>query len=108
MRLAMGNTLNWCNTGLPGRTGFRRQTCHDHRNKKITLSDYLAFTDGTDSRYELVDGALVEMLPETDLNNLISIYLLSEFLKLVPIHLIRQKGTELVVTGNGLRVRLPN
>lgn len=76
--------------------------------QKLTLEEYLAFDDGTDTRYELVDSELVETPPETDQNNLISLYLLSEFLKLVPLHLIRHKDTELVVTGNRTRVRLPD
>lgn len=75
---------------------------------KFTLDQYLAYDDGTERRYELVDGYLVEMPPETDRNNLISLYLLSEFLKFVPLHLIRHKDTEIVVTGNRLRVRLPD
>jgi Uma2 family endonuclease len=76
--------------------------------KKLTLNEYLAYDDGTDARYELVDGELVEMPPESDRNNLISLYLLSEFLKFVPIELIRHKDTELVVIGNRTRVRLPD
>ncbi|MDF5726568.1 MAG: Uma2 family endonuclease [Rhizonema sp. PD38] len=76
--------------------------------KKLTLEEYLAYDDGTDTRYELVDGNLVEMPPETDSNNLISLYLLSEFLKFVPIQLIRHKDTEILVTGNRTRVRLPD
>lgn len=76
--------------------------------KKLTLEEYLAYDDGTDTRYELVDGELVEMPPETDSNNLISLYLLSQFLKFVPIQLIRHKDTEIVVTGNRTRVRLPD
>jgi len=76
--------------------------------KKLTLEEYLAYDDGTDTRYELVDGELVEMPPETDRNNLISLYLLSEFLKFVPIQLIRHKDTEIVVTGNRTRVRMPD
>ena len=75
---------------------------------RLTLDEYLAYDDGTDNRYELVDGKLVVMPPETDRNNLISLYLLSEFLKLVPIQLIRHKDTEIVVTGNRTRVRLPD
>lgn len=75
---------------------------------KFTLDQYLAYDDGTERRYELVDGDLLEMPPETDRNNLISLYLLSEFLKFVPLHLIRHKDTEIVVTGNRLRVRLPD
>ncbi|MCC5633841.1 Uma2 family endonuclease [Nostoc sphaeroides CHAB 2801] len=76
--------------------------------KKLTLEEYLAYDDGTDTKYELVDGELVEMPPESDRNNLISIYLLSQFLKFVPIQLIRHKDTELVVIGNRTHVRLPN
>ena len=41
-------------------------------------------------------------------NNLIALYLLSEFLKLVPLRLIRHKDTEIVVTGNRTRVRMPD
>jgi Uma2 family endonuclease len=41
--------------------------------KKLTLEEYLAHDDGTDRRYELVDGVLVEMPPETGRNNLISL-----------------------------------
>lgn len=76
--------------------------------RKLTLKEYLGYNDGTDKRYELVDGELVEMPPETDRNNLIALYLLFEFFKLVPLHLIRHKDTELVVTGNRTRVRLPD
>jgi len=76
--------------------------------KKLTLEEYLAYDDGTDTKYELVDGELVEMPPETNRNNRIALYLLSEFLKLVPLHLICHKDTEIVVTGNRTRVRLPD
>ncbi|MEH2449569.1 MAG: Uma2 family endonuclease [Nostoc sp.] len=76
--------------------------------KKLTLDEYLVYDDDTDVRYELVDGELVEMPPESDRNNLISLYLLSQFLKFVPIQLIRHKDTELVVIGNRTRVRLPD
>ena len=72
----------------------------------LTLEEYLLFDDGTENRYELVDGKLVVMPPESDRNNLIALYLLSEFLKLVPIKLIRHKDTEIVVTGNRTRVRM--
>ena len=74
----------------------------------LTLEEYLAYDDGTDNRYELVDGKLTIMPPESDRNNLIALYLLSEFLKLVPLRLIRHKDTEIVVTGNRTRVRMPD
>ena len=74
----------------------------------LTLEEYLAYDDGTDNRYELVDGKLVIMPPESDRNNLIALYLLSELMKLVPLQLIRHKDTEIVVTGNRTRVRIPD
>jgi Uma2 family endonuclease len=75
---------------------------------QLTLEEYLAYDDGTDNRYELEDGKLVIMPPESDRNNLIALCLLAEFLKLVPIQLIRHKDTEIVVTGNRTRVRMPD
>ena len=74
----------------------------------LTLEEYLLYDDGTDNRYELVDGKLVVMPPESDRNNRIALYLLTEFLKLVPIRLIRHKDTEIVVTGSRARVRMPD
>ncbi|WP_341733104.1 Uma2 family endonuclease [Microcoleus sp. EPA2] len=76
--------------------------------KKLTLEEYLVYDDGTDTKYELIDGELVEMPPETNRNNRIAIYLLSEFLKLVPFYLICCKDTEIVVMGQRTRVRLPD
>lgn len=52
--------------------------------KLFTLAEYLAYDDGTDKRYELVNGELVEMPPESDLNNAIAIFLLLTFAKLIP------------------------
>ena len=74
----------------------------------LTLEEYLLYDDDTDNRYELVDGKLITMPPESDRNNLIALYLLSEFLKLISIRLIRHKDTEIVVTGSRTRVRMPD
>ena len=74
----------------------------------LTLEEYLAYDDGTNNRYELVDGKLVVLPIKSDRNNLIALFLLSEFLKLIPIRLIRHKDTEIVVTGNRTRVRMPD
>lgn len=75
--------------------------------KLMTLEDYLNYDNGTETRYELVDGELVEMPPESQLNTWIAMFLVSEFLKLVPFRLVTQK-TEIVVTGRRTRVRLPD
>lgn len=50
--------------------------------KPMTLEEYLAYDDGTETRYELVDGFLVAMPTENPLNNTIALFLVSYFLKL--------------------------
>lgn len=50
-------------------------------SKRLTLEEYLDYDDGTDTRYELVDGVLVEMGAENPLNNTIAIFLISYFLQ---------------------------
>jgi Uma2 family endonuclease len=44
--------------------------------RKMTLAEYLAYEDGTDTRYELVDGVLVEMGAEAPLNPQIAAFLM--------------------------------
>ena len=61
-------------------------------NKRFTLAEYLAYDDGTGRRYELVNGELVEMPSESDLNNAIAILLLLAFAQLIPGRLLR-RGT---------------
>jgi len=77
------------------------------QNRYMTLEEYLNYDDGTDTRYELVNGELVEMPSESDLNNVIAIFLLAEFLKFVPPRLLR-RGTEVVVTGHRATSRVPD
>lgn len=48
----------------------------------LTFEEYLAYNDGTDTRYELVDGKLVEMPPGSSENNKIPKRLLLELSKL--------------------------
>ncbi|MGI0494603.1 Uma2 family endonuclease [Alkalinema pantanalense CENA528] len=43
--------------------------------QKMTLEEYLTYDDGTDARYELVDGALVEIGAENPLNLAIAMFL---------------------------------
>jgi Uma2 family endonuclease len=76
--------------------------------QKLSLADYLNYDDGTDTRHELCNGELVVMPPESDRNNLIALYILSEFLKLFPFRLIRHKDTEIIVTGNRTSARIPD
>lgn len=78
------------------------------QSKLFTFDEYLAYGDGTDTRYELVDGELVEMPPESDENNDIAKRLLLEFLKHFPIEFIAYKDTEIEVSGRRATCRLPD
>lgn len=74
---------------------------------RMTLAEYLTYDDGTDTRYELVNGELVEMPAESDLNNAIAIILIATFLQFVPPSLLR-RGTEIVVSGSRATARVPD
>jgi Uma2 family endonuclease len=43
--------------------------------QRMSLEEYLTYDDGTETRYELVDGVLVEMGSESTINTLIAMYL---------------------------------
>jgi Uma2 family endonuclease len=47
--------------------------------KRLTLEEYLTYDDGTDARYELVDGVLVEMGAESTINIQIAVFLIQFF-----------------------------
>jgi Uma2 family endonuclease len=74
----------------------------------FTFEEYLAYDNGTDTRYELVDGVLVEMPPESDENNDIARRLLFELAKYIPTSLLAYKDTEIEVAGRRARCRLPD
>ncbi len=78
------------------------------KSRILTFDEYLAYDDGTDTRYELVDGELVEMPPESPENNDIARILLFELAKYVPIRLLANKDTEIEVTGRRAKCRLPD
>jgi Uma2 family endonuclease len=50
--------------------------------KRMTLEEFLTYDDGTENRYELVDGVLVEMGNEATINTLIAMYLIAIFMGL--------------------------
>ncbi|MDX2213414.1 MAG: Uma2 family endonuclease [Oculatellaceae cyanobacterium bins.114] len=75
--------------------------------KSLTFEEYLAYDDSTDTRYELVDGELVEMPPESDENLEIARKLLLELIRHLPVSWVAW-GTELEVTGRRARCRLPD
>ncbi|MDZ8110221.1 MAG: Uma2 family endonuclease [Nostoc sp. DedQUE12a] len=75
--------------------------------KYLTLEEYLNYDDGTDSQYELVAGELVAMPPESPKNVQISLFLLVNFLKFVPINWLSNK-VEIVVAGFRATTRIPD
>ncbi len=52
------------------------------KQRFANFTDYLAYDDGTDDRYELVDGALVTLPTESGPNASIAIFLLLHFVQL--------------------------
>lgn len=76
--------------------------------KLLTLEEYLQYDDGTDTRYELVAGELVEMPPESTQNVRIALFLLTQFLRFVRVDRLRHKDTEIIVSGTRATTRLPD
>lgn len=74
----------------------------------FSFADYYAYDDGTGNRYELVDGELVLMPPESILNSDISMRLLLELAKSVPFHLLKYKEIMIEVSGRRAKVRIPD
>ena len=74
----------------------------------MTMEDYLAYDDGTDIRYELENGTLIEMPTESTINALIARFLLFELAKYFPIQRIASKDTEIEVSGSRATCRLPD
>ncbi len=74
--------------------------------KLLTMEEYLAYDDGTDTRYELVDGKLVEMPTESFENSNIAKLLLFELTKYVPLVLVAY-NTEVEVLGRRATCRIP-
>ena len=76
--------------------------------KLLTFEEYLTYDDGTDTRYELVDGELVEIPAESQENSNLARFLFVELLKHFPFYLVAHKDTEIEVTGRRARCRLPD
>jgi len=76
-------------------------------SKFMTMEDYLNYDDGTDTRYELVDGELVQMPVESQVNLSIVKYLLFELAKHLPIALLATM-TEVEVSGKRAKSRVPD
>ena len=76
--------------------------------KPMTLEEYLNYDDGTDTRYELVNGELIAMPPESDLNNQIASFLFATFLQIgIPYYCLRI-GAQIAVSGTRATAREPD
>lgn len=74
----------------------------------MSLAEFLTLNDGTETCYELEDGELRAMPPESDQNLRIASFLFALFVQLgLPFYRLRI-GTEIVVSGNRPTVRVPD
>ncbi len=64
---------------------------------KLTFEDYLNYDDGTENRYELVDGELVALPSESGVNNWIAVALFLYLIKLVDAQRVKTHSCELWV-----------
>ena len=66
---------------------------------KLTFEEYLAYEDDSDNRYELINGELITLPPESGPNNFIANYLLFTLASsgFVPLRLIRTHMCEIQV-----------
>ncbi|WP_341739196.1 Uma2 family endonuclease [Microcoleus sp. CAWBG640] len=67
--------------------------------KNLTFNEYLNYSDNTDNRYELIDGELIALPPESEPNNFIANYLFFYLASsgLVPLRLIKTHNCEVQV-----------
>ena len=65
-----------------------------------TIEEYLGYDDGTDTRYELVNGELVEMPPENPLNRKIASFLFAALIRLGISEDLLAIGTQIAVTSS--------
>ncbi len=76
--------------------------------RRMTLKEFLTYDDGTDNRYELVDGMLVEMGAEATINTWIAGFLFGFFLQMgLPSYRIGFKQT-ISVRSSSATVRDPD
>ncbi|NEP11099.1 MAG: Uma2 family endonuclease [Symploca sp. SIO2C1] len=66
----------------------------------LSFKEYLEYDDGTDNYYELLNGELVPMPPESEPNSWIATWLRDELVELVNRRLVKTHDCELQVPGN--------
>jgi Uma2 family endonuclease len=76
--------------------------------QKMTYADFLQFDNGMDYLYELEDGELIQVPSESDINQLIAIFLLVYLSQHgIPFSYLRTKA-EIAVIGKQVNVRVPD
>jgi len=73
----------------------------------FTFEEYLAYDNGTDTRYELVDGQLRVIPPQSPEHHALARFLFIELLKHFPLERV-VCNTEIEVTGRLSRCRVPD
>jgi Uma2 family endonuclease len=73
-----------------------------------TIKEYLDCDDGTDTQYELVNGELVEMPPESRPNHKIASFLFGLFIKLGVSSELLTIGVQIVVISRKVTARQPD
>ena len=76
--------------------------------KPMTLEEYLTYDDGTDTRYELVNGELIAMPTESDLNDRIATFLFATFLQLGIAYYCLSMKAQIAVSGTRATARQPD
>ena len=74
---------------------------------RMSLEEFFAYDDGTDTLYELENGELLVMSPESELNRRIATFLLAYFVQVGILPQYLTMKTE-VVSGARATVRLPD
>ena len=65
----------------------------------LSFEEYLSYDDGTDNLYELFNGELIAVPPESGINVEIATFLLIQFASLIGYRRVRGHGLELEVRG---------
>ena len=68
--------------------------------KPMTFEAYLNYDDGSENKYELIDGVLIALPPESGRNNQIIAYLFLAIVQVVGFKYVRSQNTEIQVRGN--------
>ena len=76
--------------------------------RRLTLEEYLIYDDGTDTRYELVDGALIELPPESRQNHKIASFLFEVFIRLGLSSSLLTIGIQIAVNSRKATARQPD